>query len=362
VTEDVGFSPTSSNTLLPRAFGIARKHIERTKLTVPEDKLELYGNVAMEALRSYQLPEKVTVTLINDSENETYKVEAPESCMQWALRIHRLGYHSRNAIASEIAWLMALRKDHVVATQVPVNGRNGEFIQTFGHSSPMGPRYAVLFDWEKGDHPDVQKDLRQSFEMLGAITAKMNLHSKSWKRPPGFERLTWNYETSLGSTSHWGRWSDGIGMDAEKLILFGKTAELIKHRLARYGSGADRFGLIHCDLRLANLIFHEGQVKVIDFDDCGFGWYMYDAATPLSFYEHLPKATGLIEHWLRGYRSVSELCKADEEEIPTFIMLRRLVLVAWVGSHSQTDLARTMGAEFTHQTVNLCESYLTRFG
>ena len=37
------------------------------------------------------------------------------------------------------------------------------------------------------------------------------------------------------------------------------------------------------------------QVKVIDFDDCGFGWYMYDAATPVSFYEHEPQVPGLIE-------------------------------------------------------------------
>jgi Ser/Thr protein kinase RdoA (MazF antagonist) len=35
-------------------------------------------------------------------------------------------------------------------------------------------------------------------------------------------------------------------------------------------------------------------VKVIDFDDCGFGWYMYDAATPVSS-RHEPQVPALIE-------------------------------------------------------------------
>ena len=75
----------------------------------------------------------------------------------------------------------------------------------------------------------------------------------------------------------------------------------------------------------------QGEIKVIDFDDCGFSWYMYDAAASLSFYEHLPQVSSLIQHWLEGYRTVSAIGKAEEEEIPTFLMLRRLLLVAWVG-------------------------------
>ena len=57
----------------------------------------------------------------------------------------------------------------------------------------------------------------------------------------------------------------------------------------------------------------------------------------LSFYEHLPQVSSLIQHWLDGYRTVSAIAKAEEEEIPTFLMLRRLLLVAWVGSHSETE-------------------------
>ena len=147
-----------------------------------------------------------------------------------------------------------------------------------------------------------------------------------------------------------------------RAALFGRTVAKIGERLAAYGAGPDRFGLIHCDLRLANLLIDGPKVKVIDFDDCGFSWFMYDAATPVSFYEHEPQVPDLIEAWVEGYRRVRPLSQADEAEIPTFVMLRRLLLVAWIGSHAETDLARSMGLAYTEGTIGLCDRYLTRFG
>ena len=37
-------------------------------------------------------------------------------------------------------------------------------------------------------------------------------------------------------------------------------------------------------------------------------------------------------------------------------------LVAWIGSHSETDLAQSMGVAYTDTTCPLCEDYLSRFG
>jgi Ser/Thr protein kinase RdoA (MazF antagonist) len=89
---------------------------------------------------------------------------------------------------------------------------------------------------------------------------------------------------------------------------------------------------------------------------------MYDAAAAVSFYEHLPQVPGLMECWLEGYRTVSAVNRAEEEEIPTFLMLRRLLLVAWAGSHAETALAKSLGVSYTEQTVALCSAYLRRFG
>lgn len=326
-----------------------------------EQQLPLLLELAEAATQLYALPDKLVVKLINLSENATYKVEAPDG-RRWALRIHRDGYHSKTAIASELAWLIDLRRTGVVTTPAPVKGLDGEIIQQLAHARMPRPRNIVLFDWENGAEPGIGEDLSVPFEVLGEVTARMHLHTRNWQRPAWFQRLTWDFETSLGDAApHWGRWRDGLGLDTEKEKLFARTVDLIGKRLAAYGKGPERFGLIHCDLRLANLLIDGASVKVIDFDDCGFGWYMYDAATPVSFYEHEPQVPALIESWKTGYRRVIALSKQDEAEIPTFVMLRRLLLVAWIGSHHETDLAKSMGLPYTDGTVGLCDDYLKRF-
>jgi Ser/Thr protein kinase RdoA (MazF antagonist) len=326
-----------------------------------EQQLPILLELAEQAAQLYDLPAGLSVKLINLSENATYKVEAPDG-RRWALRIHRDGYHSKTAIASELSWLMDLRNTGVVTTPKPVKGRDGEIIQELGHKQMIRPRNIVLFEWETGSEPGIGEDLSGPFEVLGEVTARMHLHTKGWRRPSWFTRLTWDFDTALGDNKpHWGRWRDGMGVDAEKERLFGRTVELIGKRLSAYGQSAERFGLIHCDLRLANLLIDGKAVKVIDFDDSGFGWYMYDAATPVSFYEHEPQVPDLIESWKTGYRRVIALSKEDENEIPTFVMLRRLLLVAWIGSHHETDLAKSMGLPYTEGTVGLCEDYLKQF-
>ena len=327
-----------------------------------QEQLKILFEIAEKAIAQYVLPHPVTLTLINLSENATYKVEAHDGRC-WALRIHRDGYQSKAAIASELAWLMALRDTGIVATPKPVRGNDGEFIQVVGHAKLKHARFVVLSDWETGAEPTMAQDLLMTFEILGEQTARMHKHSRHWKRPDYFTRLTWDFETSLGEVNpHWGRWRDGIGVHAAEQKLFGRTVDAIQKRLNNYGKSQDRFGLIHGDLRLANLLIDGSNVKVIDFDDCGFGWLMYDAATTVSFHEHEPQVAELIEAWKVGYRKAALLAKEDENEIPTFIMLRRLLLVAWIGSRPETELAKSMGQPYSEGTMGLCENYLRKFG
>ena len=328
-----------------------------------DEQLRRLHIVATAALERYDLPPGATPRLVNVSENATYRVDAPDGRKRWALRVHREGYHTRNEIASELAWLAALREDGAVLTPTPIAGADGELIQLVFHDRLPRPRHAVLFAWEEGEEPDEEaQDLRGPFEVLGEIAARMHLHVRDWARPAGFERFTWDYETTLGNRPHWGSWRDGMGVTPEIEALFARTVDLVRRRLERFGTSPDRFNLIHGDMRLANLLIDGGTTKVIDFDDCGFGWLMYDCATTVSFFEHRPEVPALVAAWLRGYRRAIELPRADEEEIPTFVILRRLLLIAWIGSHSETELARSMGVAYTEGAVPLCEEYLSRFG
>src|ERR1700730_4689816 len=133
---------------------------------------QLLQTVADTAIRCYKLPAQATARLINLSENATYRVSDPATRHRWVLRIHREGYHSRNAIASELAWLIALRNDGVVITPNPIPGRNGELIQRVPNPALPTPRHVVLFDWETGAEPTAND--AATFEILGETTARMH--------------------------------------------------------------------------------------------------------------------------------------------------------------------------------------------
>ncbi len=334
------------------------------KLNEPEPvgQLACLQQLAETALGHYALPASASVRMINLSENATFKAEDDNTARSWALRIHRDGYHSKNAIASELAWAKALRASGTAVTPMPLPGLNGEEIQQVSHASLPRSRHVVLFDWETGIEPSEEKDdLHAPFVVLGETAAQMHLHTQTWDTPENFERLTWDFDTSIGAIPHWGHWQDGMGLDQSRKRLFGDTVDLIGQRLQSFGKSSARFGLVHCDMRLANLLFDGATTKVIDFDDCGFSWFMYDCATTVSFFEEKPQVSELVKSWVQGYRKISDLPHEDEVEIPTFIMLRRLLLIAWIGSHSETDLAQSMGVAYSHATDDLCRKYLAEF-
>lgn len=317
-------------------------------------------SLAVQAVGRFALSPSVAPTLINISENATYRIDDPSTGGRWALRIHREGYHTPRAIASELAWLRALKDAGAANVPTAIAGRDGEVIQTV--TSPDGglSRNIVLFAWESGAEP-AANDVK-GFEQLGETAARMHRHVAGWQRPDWFERHTWNFDTTLGGTPHWGRWRDGMGMTPEIEAVLGETVAVIGNRLAAIGTAPAVFNLVHGDMRLANLLLDGGTVKVIDFDDCGFSWLLYDCATTVSFFEDAPEVPDLLTAWVRGYRRVAELSPEEEAEIATFVMLRRILLVAWIGSHSDTDLARSMGVAYTQATVPLCERYLSSFG
>jgi Ser/Thr protein kinase RdoA (MazF antagonist) len=149
-------------------------------------------------------------------------------------------------------------------------------------------------------------------------------------------------------------------MDAEARDVLGRLDDVLRRRLAAFGKGPERFGLVHADIRLANLLVDGEHVRVIDFDDCGFSWFMYDFATTVSFIEDHPLVPELKQAWIDGYRSVAPLSQEEEAELDTFVMLRRLLLVAWIGSHHEfATEAAELGAGFTEGSCHLAETYLS---
>jgi Ser/Thr protein kinase RdoA (MazF antagonist) len=299
-------------------------------------------------LPRYGLPADTPIRLINRSENTTHS--AGDALI---LRVHRQGYHTDPEIASELAWLTALQSVPGLRCVTPVPDTTGTLLQhAVDHT-------IVAFAPINGREITATDDLPHWFAHLGEISARLHAHAREWTPPAGFTRKRWDCDTILGETPHWGRWQDAPGLTPDGARVLTRLADTLRARLAVYGTALHRFGLIHADLRLTNLMIDDQGLVVIDFDDCGFGWWMYDLAAALSFIETDPRLPALIAAWCDGYARAGTLSPADRAIIPTLIMLRRVLLTAWLGTRADSDTAAKIGAAgYTAGTVALAEAYL----
>ncbi|MCA4722906.1 phosphotransferase [Mycolicibacterium fortuitum] len=326
-------------------------------------------DVARLALGQYDIGADATLRLLNLSENATYLVE--DGGTQSILRVHRQNYHRPHEIESELDWLQALQDDSDITVPTVLPARDGRRLVTVEGEETGGiARHVVQFGMVAGAEPDESALTLDDFHTLGRITAALHDHSQRWERPAGFGRFSWDWEHSLGGNPRWGRWQDAEGVGAGERQVLERAQALLHDRLHAYGTGPDVYGLIHADLRLANLLVDpdssdsatSSKITVIDFDDCGFGWYFYDFGTAVSFIEHDPALPEWQDAWVRGYRTRRDLPASDEDMLASFVLLRRLLLLAWMGTHSHSRESATKAISYAAGSCELAERYLRSNG
>jgi Ser/Thr protein kinase RdoA (MazF antagonist) len=297
-----------------------------------------FGALARSAADAYGFGPGAAITPFSVTENPTFRLEEPgrEPAI---LRVYHPGNRPEVEIRSELAWMAALR------TETPVRV----------------PVYAVAFSVARGHELD-DDSLPSTVAAVGAITAHLHAHARAWQPPRWFSRPRWDLRTTLGDRPHWGRWQAGV-LDAEQARQLERLDSVVQRRLQAWGDGPERFGLMHADLRMTNVFADGDDLTIIDFDDAGYSWFLYDVGGMLTFCEGRPDVDEIVAGWADGYRRVAPLSAEEEGEIPTFLVLRRLLVHAYLGFRADTDLAAEMhAAGYGAESCTVAERYLSRFG
>lgn len=311
------------------------------------------------ALPAWGVTENATLKLLSISENATYLVEDTSTGARLVMRMQRPEYHTDAEIESELAWVGALRESGLVHTAEPLRTITGQWIHKIEDGEIT--HRITAFSFVPGQEPALDGDLRPWYCLLGAANARLHQHSRRWQAPTGFVRKHWNFDTLIGPNAHWGDWREAQSLTAADISLLEQVQARLKTLCQAYGQSSNRYGLVHCDMRLANLLVEGEKLAVVDFDDCGFSWYLYDFAACISFIELDPRVPQLLEAWLEGYRSVSPVDDEDVAMVSPFIMLRRMQLTAWIASHAETPTAQHMGEAYVRGTVEMGQDFLERF-
>jgi Ser/Thr protein kinase RdoA (MazF antagonist) len=321
----------------------------------PEADDPLPDGLIADAIARYGLPRQARVTFVRHGENTTYSITVTDG-RRFALRVHRPGYQTPEAIRSELAWMKSLRSSGV-RTPTPVLGTDGDPLQTATASTGCA-RTAVLFEWIDGVPLSSVADV-EPWQRLGELMARIHAHARAWKHPAWFTRPAWNAEALVGDDPRWGPPDpDGVFEAHDRAALEASRAE-VRARLGLIDSGPDRFGLIHGDLGFENvLVSDDGTVAIIDFDDSGYSWYVHEFAVALYPHEGSSGLGDRRDALVDGYRRVRELADESLAELPTFLMARRIQTLGWVFSRSETAHAKRQRARRLRSTPKAARDFL----
>lgn len=296
-------------------------------------------------------------TCINVSENVTFRIDVGENT-RYALRVYRPGHRTLGEIEAELDWMEALAAQADVRTPAIVRTVRGERIFSYAPAA-----HHVVFAFLPGEPPP-ETELVLWFGRLGELCARIHAHGLMW-RPTGFDRPLFDWDSLVGARPVWGRWQDLPGLDASAIRVIDEAARKIARNVAALTEVPGAVGLIHGDLRLANLLADGERLAVLDFDDCGTGWLLYDLATALSLIEDVPEAPAAVAAWLDAYERVRAMDQIEREIVPDLIMLRRIQVLGWLASHSETELALNHGPAAAAATTSAAVAFVSgksRFG
>jgi len=278
--------------------------------------------LALEALKAHGLG-RASLRPLKHWNNTTFAVSAGPRRL--VLRLNRPGFQDEAAIRSEIHWLQALAAAGL-RVPAPVPTRNGALVVSASAPGVPEARDCALFAWLPGRFLD--RSLGPAhLEAVGHFTAR--LHNTPLVLPAGFARKRWDLHTLMGG-------DPGIDREAIKSYLkrgegrvIGAVCARLEKTLGELGEGKEHWGLIHADLHPGNLLFQGKEVGAIDFDDCGWGYYLYDLAVILSELRGRPAYPKLRRALLQGYCQLRPLPDGFERHLETFMAGRLLGLAIW---------------------------------
>jgi Ser/Thr protein kinase RdoA (MazF antagonist) len=293
-----------------------------------------YLPAALEALKAFPVQLEDIQTICH-SENVTFRIIPRDSQTHYALRLHRPGYNSLAELNSERQWTRAL-KEAGLAVPESLTTVNGHHFYPVNIQATGERRLSGMTTWLAGIPLNEYlpgctelKARERIYRQIGAMAAKSHNQSTSWNEPPCFQRRRLDAEGLVGEDPHWGRFWEHATLTRSESRLLQRTRQQLHMALGRHGMDPSIFSLIHADLNPDNIVFDNGNLAMIDFDDAAYGWHMYDIASALFEERNHPDFASLRASLFDGYQKHRPLGEREVRTLDLFLLIRGLALIGW---------------------------------
>lgn len=288
------------------------------KLTY-NDQLSHLTQIAAELQRHYPIV-PTDPALLQFENNAVFQIN-PTGSEPLIIRIAMPWGRTAPEQLSEMQWLQSLLRETALAVPRPLANNNGYLTTT------IGSHVCAILRRIEGEPPDPRLTI-PTIERIGAFTAQLHRHAAQFTLPPNFTRPRWDWQRLFGihSVMHDPRLSAEQCHTLQSASLQIQTAT---------SDPAVETGLIHADLHRDNILIHNSSVAAIDFDDCGFGYFLYDIASILeSFNRRIFNDPAEIQAGkdalLRGYTEIRPLPPGSTDHLNLFMSLRAMVTLDFI--------------------------------
>lgn len=281
-----------------------------------QQQLGRLRSLAREVLQTYGLGD-ASIDLLKYQHHAIYRVTTRQGELL-LLRISLSARNNPNEFKVQIAWQETLWQAHLPVPE-PVRTLDGRLVGQAKLDESAQARYALM-RWAPGRR--IGKGVgRTVMRKAGAIAGQLHKHSCETSFPIKDSLPRWDVSTIAEPE----RWS--VGLDKVVRATIQAATRLTQDALAGLNVGPETFGVIHADLHIENIVRSQGRLTVIDFGDCGQGFYLYDLAVMLSVVRNVipSRAEPLIHAYLDGYAEVRALPKDADILFPSFLAYRDLV-------------------------------------
>lgn len=278
-----------------------------------------------------------TPRLVKNRENIVFDVRLTGG-QRVALRLHRPGYQSTAGIAAELGWMARLAAQGFPVPE-PVAGSSG------GWLTDAGGRAASCVAWLDGipigaaEQPlpggiDEQKAL---FHAIGGLVAWLHNETDGGALPAEFARPAWDEEGLLGSAPLWGRFWENPAFTSSERDLINAARDRARGQMQAFRATGGDYGAIHADVLRENILRQDDRLVLIDFDDSGAGFRMFDLATAIVQSLEEPALPTLAAALLAGYGARRALPASAGRWLTLFVMLRTFASAGWILTRAGPD-------------------------
>lgn len=323
------------------------------------DQFDLLQEFAESVLQHYPL-ELSRISKLEYRLNATFLIEAlhtdePELGVQkYLLRVNSPGFQSKSTIESEMLWLAAIRRAGDLIVPEPLLNQERSPVTTLEGSAIPGSRHCTIVSWLEGTSPH-QHLTEEILEEVGVFMGKLHQHAVGFKTPAGFERKNWDLEGFQTEMIDVPVTKIRRRLMKEQIDLIEEVVDKVKTSTGQLEHNSETFGLIHGNLHERNYLVYRGDIRAVDFDSCGWGYFGYDLAVTLSQLVSRPNFSQLRTALLKGYKQVRLIGTDIEQNLGTFIAARYVNNIMWLAGHEDEDI-------FRDEAPHLIEKYCTYLG